>query len=141
MPAHLVVVGTGPLLSACQRWAAGLPVTFLGYVADRARLAQLLATADIVLAPAPFPSVGLTALETLASGTPVVGRRGGGLAELLESAGGAATDGTATAFAHAVRRIMATDPRQCRMATRTAAQCFGWSTTVEHMLAMHRIAA
>jgi alpha-1,6-mannosyltransferase len=140
-PAHLVVAGTGPMVSACRRSAASLPVTFLGYVADRARLAQLLATADVVLAPAPFPAVGLTALEALASGTPVVGRRGSGLTKMLETAGGATAPGSAAEFAQAVRRIITTDARRRRLAARAAAQCFGWSTTVQHMLATHRIPA
>ena len=81
--ARLVVAGSGPLAPRLATLAAGLPVTFLGFVADRRELAALLATADVVLAPGPVETFGLAALEALASGTPVVVARTGALPELL----------------------------------------------------------
>lgn len=139
MSARLVVAGTGPMLDACRQRAAGLPVTFLGYVSDRSRLARLLATADVALAPGPLQSVGLAALEVLASGTPVVARHGGALAELLDGGGGAVADGHAVAFAEAVTRIMSTDAARRRAAARARAECFGWPAAVDHMLAVHGV--
>jgi len=41
-------------------------------VANRESLAKLLAAADVVIAPGPAETFGLSALEALASGTPVV---------------------------------------------------------------------
>ena len=52
--------------------AKDVPVTFLGFVTDRELFAQLLATADAVVAPGPIETFGLAALEALASGTPAV---------------------------------------------------------------------
>ena len=54
---RLVVAGDGPRRPALERRAAGLPVTFVGFVPERARLARLLASADIALAPGPARDV------------------------------------------------------------------------------------
>ena len=72
LPAVLVVAGDGPQRRALQAQARGLPVRFLRHISDRGLLARLLATADVVIAPGPVETFGLSALEALASGTPVV---------------------------------------------------------------------
>ncbi len=69
---RLVVAGVGPREEALRRRFSHLPVAWSGFVADRAALARLLATADVVVAPGPVETFGLAALEALASGTPVV---------------------------------------------------------------------
>jgi alpha-1,6-mannosyltransferase len=139
VPARLLITGTGPLLAECQRVAAGLPVTFLGHDDDRGALARVLATADVALAPAPAPlqSVATEALEVLASGTPVVGRRDGALAELVSAGGGVMAAGHAMAFAAAVTDIMAKEPAQRRALARASAERFAWPATVDQMLAVH----
>ena len=140
VPAHLVMAGDGPLREACRRRAADLPVRFLGHVADRGRLARLLATADVVLAPGAAETFGLAALEALASGTPVVGHQGGALPELLDVTAGAVTAGDPDAFATAALRLMATDEGSRRAAARAHAERFGWPGTVAQMLAVHQAA-
>ena len=72
LPAVLVVAGDGPQRRSLQAQARGLPVRFLRHISDRGVLARLLATADVVIAPGPVETFGLSALEALASGTPVV---------------------------------------------------------------------
>jgi alpha-1,6-mannosyltransferase len=135
--ARLLVTSTGPMLDACQRLAAGLPVTFLGHGGDdRADLARLLATADVALAPAALQSVGPEALEALASGTPVVARHDGALAELVGT-GGVTADGRPATFAAAVLRVTLADRARRRAAARARAECFAWPATVDHMLAVH----
>lgn len=136
--ARLVVAGTGPLLEACRRRASGLPIAFLGQVADRQQLARLFATADVVLAPGAAETFGQVALAGLASGTPVVGHRGGALPELLDVAAGAVTYGHPAAFAEAVLRLLSMDESCRRAAARAHAERFGWPGTVEQMLAVHR---
>jgi phosphatidylinositol alpha 1,6-mannosyltransferase len=59
--ARLVVAGAGPLGPRLAALARGLPVAFIGYLADRRELAALLATADVVLAPGPVETFGLPA--------------------------------------------------------------------------------
>src|SRR5581483_8309919 len=72
--AVLVMVGSGPRRPELRAQAerAGLPVRFEDHVADRGHIARLLATADLTIAAGPIETFGLAALESLASGTPVV---------------------------------------------------------------------
>jgi alpha-1,6-mannosyltransferase len=89
IPTVLVVAGAGPLRTALQSEAAdcGLPVRFLGHLTDPDELAALLATADVAIAPGPVETFGLAALESLASGTPVVVSSQSALPEVIGPAG------------------------------------------------------
>ena len=57
-------------------------VMFLGKIES---VAPLLASADLYLLPTDRESFGLSALEALASGTPVIGANAGGLPEVVEN--------------------------------------------------------
>jgi alpha-1,6-mannosyltransferase len=78
----LAVAGDGPLQAAIARDAASaLPgrVLWLGHIAERDALAALLASADAFLHPNPREPFGLGPLEAMASATPVVLPRAGGV--------------------------------------------------------------
>lgn len=140
--ARLVFAGAGPLRPRLSALAGGLPVEFLGFVADRRELAALLATADVVLAPGPVETFGLTALESLACGTPVVAARTGALPELLaaaEEGAGLAVHPCGPAMAAAAATVLAWDPARRRAAARRRATRFPWSATVAGMLSVHRL--
>src|SRR5207248_11132696 len=84
IPSVLVMVGDGP-----DRVHAEAEVRALG-VADRVfflgkieAVAPLLSAADLFLIPSQSESFGLSALEALASGVPVVGSAVGGLPEVV----------------------------------------------------------
>ncbi|SDD44638.1 glycosyltransferase [Actinokineospora iranica] len=132
--ARLVVAGDGPRMAALRRRAAGLPVTFLGYVADRADVARLLATADVSLAPGPHETFGLAALEALASGTPVVVSASSALREIVRPDCGLAVPDDAPAFAGAVEGLLSLPERDRRAAARARAEEFDWPTSVRGML-------
>jgi alpha-1,6-mannosyltransferase len=142
VPAVLAVAGSGPLRSALQAEAAdrGLPVRFLGHVADGDELAALLATADVAIAPGPVETFGLAALEALASGTPVVVSAQSALPEVIGSAGLAA-GGEGTRYASAVCELLARPEEARRMAARTQAERYPWSTSVDGFLAAHGLGA
>ncbi|MEO7193739.1 MAG: glycosyltransferase [Pseudonocardiaceae bacterium] len=131
---RLVIAGDGPCRAALWRRAAGLPVTFLGFVPSRAEVATLLATSDVSLAPGPHETFGLAALEALACGTPVVVSRSSALSELIRPSCGAAVADHAPAFADAVTRLLAVPEPARRAAARSRAEQFTWSTTVTGML-------
>jgi N-acetyl-alpha-D-glucosaminyl L-malate synthase BshA len=91
IPSVLVMVGDGPdrVDAEAEARALGIDrdVHFLGKIDV---VAPLLAGADLFLLPSQSESFGLSALEALASGTPVVGSRAGGLTEVVtESVTGA----------------------------------------------------
>ncbi|MBL7496428.1 glycosyltransferase [Frankia sp. CNm7] len=137
VPARLVLAGDGKGRKELERRAAGLPVVFLGFVSDRARLSALLASADVALAPGPVETFGLAALEAMASATPVVVHHGSALAELVEPGCGRIAAGCGYGFAEAVEEILALDPAARRAAARARAEQYPWSATVEGFLALH----
>lgn len=141
-PAVLVVAGDGPRRAALERQAAGLPVRFLGFVADRHDLARLLATADVVVAPGPVETFGLAALEALASGTPVVAAGEGALGEVVGTAGdaGVVVCGGPERFADGILQVAARSAGERRAAARRRAEGFGWDASVAGMLAAHGVA-
>jgi alpha-1,6-mannosyltransferase len=115
-------------------------VEFLGFVAEPSRLAALLATADVVIAPGPVETFGLAALEALASGTPVVANSASALPEVLGAAGRAAA-GTPEAFADAIEALLDGPRAEQRRTARARAERFPWTATVTGFLAAHGIAA
>ena len=85
VPSVLVMVGDGPDRGDAEDEARRLGVQedvhFLGKIDA---VAPLLASADLFLLPSQSESFGLSALEALASGVPVVGSRAGGLVEVVK---------------------------------------------------------
>jgi N-acetyl-alpha-D-glucosaminyl L-malate synthase BshA len=85
VPSVLVMVGDGPDRVEAETEARTLGVDrdvhFLGKIDI---VAPLLAGADLFLLPSKSESFGLSALEALASGTPVIGTRAGGLVEVVK---------------------------------------------------------
>ncbi len=85
LPAALVMVGDGPERQTAQAEAETLGVAehvhFLGKIDA---VAPLLANADLFLLPSERESFGLSALEALASGVPVIGCNAGGLPEVVQ---------------------------------------------------------
>ncbi|WP_406056444.1 glycosyltransferase [Streptomyces sp. NBC_01077] len=136
--AALVVAGDGPLKGALERRARErrLPVRFLGHVADREVLADLQAAADVCLAPGPAETFGLSALEALACGTPVVVSASSALPEVVGTAGASAVD-TPGAFASAVRGLLVAPEAARRRAARARAEVFTWERSVAAFLRAH----
>ncbi|PXY32046.1 glycosyltransferase [Prauserella muralis] len=135
---RLVVAGDGPRRRALERRARGLPVTFLGFVSDRVRVARLLASADVSLAPGPHETFGLAALEALASGTPVVVSASSALREIVRPGCGAAVADHAPAFATAVTDLLDAPEGARRAAARARAEEFTWPRSVQRMLTLLR---
>ncbi len=84
LPSTLVMVGDGPDRDDAEEEARVLGVDrdvhFLGKIEQ---VAPLLASADLFLLPSDRESFGLSALEALASGVPVIGCDVGGLPEVV----------------------------------------------------------
>jgi alpha-1,6-mannosyltransferase len=134
---RLTVAGDGPLRRRLQARSVGLPVEWLGHVTDRNRLADVLAGADVALAPGPVETFGLAALEALACGTPVVADARSAVPGVLGPGVCRAADGTPAAFADAVEEWLARPESARRAAARARAEEFGWDVTVRGFLAVH----
>jgi N-acetyl-alpha-D-glucosaminyl L-malate synthase BshA len=83
---RLVFIGDGPERAAATELAGNLGVlediVFLGKLES---VAELISCADLFLLPSEQESFGLVALEALASGVPVIGTGGSGLAEVVDN--------------------------------------------------------
>jgi phosphatidylinositol alpha 1,6-mannosyltransferase len=85
MALRLLIAGEGPR-EAALRSLAGVGVTFLG-AADRTNeLPALYASVDAFVTASTTETLGLVALEAMASGLPVVACSAGGIADYLEHA-------------------------------------------------------
>ena len=135
--ARLVVAGSGPLEASLRRRAQGLPVELVGHLADRRDVADLLTSADIVLAPGPVETFGLAALEALACGTPIVAASTSAVAELVERDAGRTASPEPDAIALAVASLLAVPEVRRRAAARARAESFSWSRTTDTMLILH----
>ena len=142
--ARLVFVGSGPLHKKLYDSSRDIPVTFWGYVANKNLLAQMIASADISIAPGPIETFCLAALESLASGTPVVASNTSAVGEFLKTEDGNCVGLTAAnngaAFADAIEELLSlTDEDvQMRQRCRSQAENFPWSKTIFELNALHQ---
>jgi alpha-1,6-mannosyltransferase len=134
---RLVVAGDGPLRRQLEAASAGLPISWLGFVASRADLADLYRAADVALAPGPVETFGLAALEALSCGTPAVVNWRSALPEIIAGAGRVSA-GCGFSFADAVEQLLAEPAAPLRRAARRRAEGYSWDATVAGMLAVHR---
>lgn len=124
LPSILVMVGDGPdRLDAeeeAQTLGVAADVHFLGRIDA---VAPLLAGADLFLLPSDRESFGLSALEALACGVPVVGSRAGGLPEVVrEGQTGALCDvGDTESMGRAALNILSEADHHQAMSERAAA--------------------
>ena len=136
---RLIIVGGGPLWNKIRKQSLGLPIEMLGYVASREKVASYLAAADIAIAPGPLETFCLSALESLASGTPVVASKSSAVGEILninsvKPAGAVASDNGAD-FAIVIRQLL--NKGRLRKVAREQAEKFSWANTVDAMLDVH----
>jgi len=117
-------------------------VIVTGFV-DEPTLAALYAGAECLLHAAFLEGFGLTALEALAAGTPVVGYAGGAVAEVVGDAGLLVPIGEEDALANALGRFLADEALRSglRARARPRARVFSWDRAADETLAVYRSVA
>ena len=137
----LIIVGGGPLWKTIRKQSQDLPIEMLGYVVNRKMVATYLATADVAIAPGPLETFCLSALESLASGTPVVASSSSAVGEILnvtsDSPAGLVADDDGQSFAVAINNLLRDSSLRAR--ARAQAESYSWSNTVASMLTVHGI--
>jgi glycosyltransferase involved in cell wall biosynthesis len=142
---RLVIVGELGKLSSHLREALETEraprerVIVTGFV-DDPTLAALYAGAECLLHAAFLEGFGLTALEALAAGTPVVGYAGGAVAEVVGDAGLLIPSGEEDSLADALVRFLGDDALRSglRARTRPRARVFSWDRAADETLAVYR---
>src|SRR5207245_5244594 len=123
----LVIVGELAKLSSHLREALDSErtprdrVILTGFV-DEPPLAALYAGAECLLHAAFLEGFGLTPLESLAAGTPVVGYAGGAVGEVVGDAGLLVRSGDEASLGDALVRILADDALRAACASRARAR-------------------
>ena len=145
---RLAVVGTlgklAPLMrEALARSRADPAQVVVTGAVDDATLAALYAGAECLLHAAWLEGFGLTALEALASGTPVVAYRAGAVAEVVGDAGLLVDERDGAALGDALVRFLDDGPLReaLRARTRLRAALFSWDRAADQTLAVYRALA
>lgn len=114
-------------------------VVVTGFV-DDATLAALYAGAECLLHAALLEGFGLTPLESLAAGTPVVGYRAGAVEEVVGDAGLLVDPTDPDALGEALCSLLdsASLAEELRKRTRSRATLFSWDKAAEETLALYR---
>jgi glycosyltransferase involved in cell wall biosynthesis len=114
-------------------------VIVTGFVDDET-LAALYVGAECLLHAALLEGFGLTALEGLAAGTPVVGYAGGAVAEVVGDAGLLVPSGDEDALGAALSRFLDDDKLRAslRGRARSRATAFSWDRAADETLAVYR---
>ena len=133
-PPHvLLAIGAGLMPPSGER------VLVLPFIAEPARLASILADASAFVHAGDQETFGLSALEAMACGTPVVLRKAEGLAELAEGGAGLAVErGDGAAFAEAIAALLAGDREAQRRAARARAAESDWERVLPGLLEHYR---
>lgn len=142
---RLVVVGTLGKLAPLMRGALDRSrveparVVITGAVDDRT-LGALYAGAEALLHAAWLEGFGLTALESLAAGTPVVGYRAGAVAEVVGDAGLLVDERDPAALGDALVTLLRDDALRDRLRERAKPRAarFSWDRAADDTLAVYR---
>ena len=134
--AALVLVGDGPSRDYFRRRCRASRVVWLPYEPNRDRLADLLAAADLYLAPGPAETFGLAALEAMASGLPIVASDQGAVRELVEASGAGVVnpEPTPAAMATSIITLLGRDlPQLGRLGRRYAEAHHSWEKVFDRL--------
>jgi alpha-1,6-mannosyltransferase len=138
--ARLVLVGDGPLRDALKRRAArNGRARVLPFVEDRARLAALLASADVYASAMAHETFGLSIVEAQACGLPVVGVRAGAMIDrVLDGEGFLVAPDSPPDLAPPIVSTRRADWRTMGRAARARVEReFSWSRTFETLHAIY----
>lgn len=136
--ARLAIVGDGPFLDELKEGFDPSYTVFTGYLSGE-ELAAAFAVGDVFLFPSATETLGLVALESFASGVPVIGTRAGGIPFVIEEGvTGHLIDPDAddAAWAHAAVNLLRDPSRRSEMgiAARREAEKYSWVESTQALL-------
>lgn len=125
----LTVVGSGP---QAPLLAAYPHARMVGFLDGADKMAQALRSADVFLAPGPFETFGVSALEAMACGLPVVCRESGSISEIP---GTLSAPGSPEGFGQAALALAA--DRDARSSAAAFAESYTWDAAARQMRAVY----
>ncbi len=139
--ADLVLIGAGPMHERLVSRVRDMPcVHILPYETDRDRLADLLASLDVYAAPCSVETFGLSALEALSSGTPVLAADRGGIGEQVQASGAGRVfnSGVAASLAEEAVALFASDLAALGALGRRYAEAdHSWESVFDRIFALY----
>ncbi|MCX6032904.1 MAG: glycosyltransferase family 1 protein [Chloroflexi bacterium] len=146
LPHQLVIAGRPgwlyqPIYDQVRKEGLAEQVSFLGFVADE-DLPALYTLADLFAFPSLYEGFGLTPLEAMACGTPVVAGNNSSLPEVVGNAGLLVDATDVDAIADAMARVLGNATLCVRLSDLGRAQAarFTRSATAEKLLEAYRLA-
>lgn len=139
---RLLVAGGGPTTERLAEQAATrVPgkVVMIGHITDKDKLADLFANCDVFVHPNPREPFGITPLEAMASGLPVVAPNSGGLLSYANETNAWLTEPNGRAFAAAIESIFSDETvRNEKIAAGIAtAQKYDWDASTDALFALY----
>ncbi|WP_029150485.1 glycosyltransferase family 4 protein [Microbacterium indicum] len=137
---RLAFVGDGPAAADLRALFRGTPTVFTGPLRGR-DLDEAYASADVFAFPSTTETLGLVALEAMASGTPVVGADAGGIPFAVpDGVGGLlARPRDAADLSEKLNRVLTDAGLRSRLAegARAATEPFGWRASTEALVGFY----
>ena len=136
----VVMIGAGHMRGALEALARERPeqLAVLPFEADHARLARAYASADLFINPCPYETFGLSTIEAMASGLPVVAAGAAGSAYLLAQGGGELfTPQDVDDLVRAVGHVLAADRASLGAAARRVAEGLSWDCAFSEQMAVY----
>ncbi len=140
---RLAVVGSGPAETALRERFAGTATHFHGYMTGE-ELARAYASADVLAFPSDTETLGFVAMEAMASGTPAVGARAGGVPDVIrhEENGLLFTPGDLGDLTGQLRRLLGDPGLRVRFAEagRRDMERWSWRAATEKLVHYYELA-
>jgi alpha-1,6-mannosyltransferase len=139
----LIIAGSGPLEKKMARVIdeENLNVVLLGFVADKEFLGKLMSRATCFLAVGPIETFGLAALESLASGTPVICRSEAAISEIICRNSGSAISRNTQLWCERILDFAYIDRETLRSHARARAEVFSWERSADMLLDLYALEA
>ena len=140
---RVAIVGGGPAEEELKAMFAGTPTFFTGYLRGK-ELAQAYASADVFAFPSDTETLGFVAMESMASGVPVVGARAGGIPDVIDHGVNSLlfAAGDRQEFLEQIRGLIQNPAERERLASRARADMedCSWRKATERLIGYYQTA-
>lgn len=137
----LVIAGMGPYENLAREAAQKYPFVHLrGFIKDKAEMAAFYASADLGFALSKWETFGLSLLESLSSGLPLIAANEGAALEHIQTskAGIVLQSVDPKSLADAVVQFSKRNVEEMKLKARTYAEGLTWQNCFESQLALYR---